>query len=520
MRIPLYHHTTTPRLKLYASAANATLLVLLLVTAGFWKLGAASPWWDEGWTLSVARTWVERGFYGRLTDGRVAPPGLEAAFPVTDLVALSFRLFGVGVWQGRLPIVLCMFGTVACMAYLAGRLYGRRVAWLTLGILLLLPAHGQLSALLMGRQVLAELPMLCYMLGGYVALLLALRRPWLGLAPAIVLCALALIAKPQAIPFVVASLACSAVLLAAQRRWRWAGIVGGMLLGGWLASYALIAAQQALVHGATLPAAALTDLLSVTALVPDLSLRPVALRTAGVFAPLQVLGIGAALWQFAYGRRLRIDSPEAAVRCSMLLLAAGWLAWFVVFSIGWIRYLLPVACVGSMFGAAWIAQLLGDTRLAALRARRPGGRAGTLSQPAIRSLLAIFLLLALLPSGLRVLYDAYATAPDASAFAAADFLNRQPAGTPIETYESELHFLLNQPYHFPPDQMHVLLAQRAFLEAKTPILYTVDASRNLYIVVGSYGSFFEMYDDILAKGHFKLAKSYGVYRIYRRDDAR
>ncbi len=81
-----------------------TLLGLLLAFASSLYLEQIPPlWWDEGWTMSVARNWVQSGFYGQFLDGEKQPPGLSAAFPVVAQVALSFRLFGVGVWQGRLP---------------------------------------------------------------------------------------------------------------------------------------------------------------------------------------------------------------------------------------------------------------------------------------------------------------------------------------------------------------------------------------------------------------------------------
>jgi hypothetical protein len=61
--------------------------------------------WDEGYTLSVARNWGELGHYGRLLNGELVPRGLEAAFPLTGSVALSFQLFGVGIYQARLVSV-------------------------------------------------------------------------------------------------------------------------------------------------------------------------------------------------------------------------------------------------------------------------------------------------------------------------------------------------------------------------------------------------------------------------------
>src|SRR5262249_46450932 len=134
------------------------LVALLFMAAGLWNLDGAAVWWDEGWTLSVARNWVERGHYGRLLGGQLAPPGLQAAFPVTAPIALSMRLFGVGLWQGRLFGVLCLFVALALIYYLALHLYSRPIAFGTLAVLLLTPMHPFLHPLLMGRQVLAEMP--------------------------------------------------------------------------------------------------------------------------------------------------------------------------------------------------------------------------------------------------------------------------------------------------------------------------------------------------------------------------
>src|SRR4051794_25121995 len=105
----------------YRRIATNMLLALLLVLLGVWNLAGPGMWWDEGWTFSVARNWVALGHYGRLLDGQLAPPGLEAAFPVTGLVALSFRLFGVGIWQGRLVGVIFLVASLALMVVLVRR---------------------------------------------------------------------------------------------------------------------------------------------------------------------------------------------------------------------------------------------------------------------------------------------------------------------------------------------------------------------------------------------------------------
>src|SRR5438552_11749930 len=116
-------------MKNHLHAGVGALLALVLLLVGTIKLGSVPPlWWDEGWTLTAARTWVERGHYGPLLAGQPAPRGMEAAFSITAPIALSFRLLGVGVWQGRLVEVLFTLGTLALIYYLARRLYDRSVA--------------------------------------------------------------------------------------------------------------------------------------------------------------------------------------------------------------------------------------------------------------------------------------------------------------------------------------------------------------------------------------------------------
>ncbi len=141
--------------------------VLLLIFASTVKLESVPPlWWDEGWTLSVARHWVEEGFYGRLLLGNQVAPGLEAHFTVTAPIALSFWLFGVGVWQGRLVGVLFFFGTTVLFYRLAIHLYDRWVANLTLVALFLMAIAPQWHPVVMARQVLGETPMLFFLLAG------------------------------------------------------------------------------------------------------------------------------------------------------------------------------------------------------------------------------------------------------------------------------------------------------------------------------------------------------------------
>src|SRR5512134_3160056 len=75
----------------------AGLLFLIVFGSGLVHLESFPPlWFDEGWTVCVARIWVEIGHYDCLLRGGPAPPSLAAHFPVVASVAVSFKLFGVG----------------------------------------------------------------------------------------------------------------------------------------------------------------------------------------------------------------------------------------------------------------------------------------------------------------------------------------------------------------------------------------------------------------------------------------
>ena len=106
----------------------------------------------EGWVMSVARNWVELGRYVSLFDGRPIPPSmLNIGFPAVAPIAFSFCLFGVGIWQGRLPGVLFTIGALCLLYHLALRLYDRKVALGTLFVVVFMSGKLELHPFFMGR---------------------------------------------------------------------------------------------------------------------------------------------------------------------------------------------------------------------------------------------------------------------------------------------------------------------------------------------------------------------------------
>ena len=523
---------TTERASLWHSLRGASGLLgtLALLGLGLWNLAGPALWWDEGWTLSVARTWVERGHYGRLLDGQLATGGLQAALPVTGSVALSFKLFGVGVWQGRLPGVVAMVAALALIYVLAEQLYNRRIAIGTLFVLLCMSIHPQLHTLIMGRQVIGEMHMFSFLLAGYVCLVLALRRsPW-WIVPAALGWGLALATKAQVLPFWFVAMVVPLALTLMRRRWREAGLLGLGALGTFVAlQYAIPLVSSWIVRAQPgvqpISLGGVAGLYDVTALVPNAFNRWFAIQIVLITGLPTLGGLCYALWRAlpGLGRRAlpSADFGTDTVRLSVLALAGSWLAWFVLLSVGVPRYLFPATFIGSIFVAAWLSDLTSGFDIGATIGRARGlFRRGGGERQAASALLAILLVAAALPITLQTVYRYYILANDPSAQQTADFLNTQtPPGARIETYESELHFLLDRPYHFPPDQVHVELNRRGLLHQDAAVAYDPLADDPDYLVVGRFARGNDLYAPVIASGAFRLIHSFGNadgYLIYER----
>lgn len=516
--------STTPRvgrwpaLMLGRRAGGGALAALALLAVGLWQLGAAAAWWDEGWTLSVAQNWVRLGHYGRLLNGQLAPPGLEAAFPVTASVALSFKLFGIGLWQARLVGVLFLLAALALLWALAQRLYDRAVAWATLAALVLLSAHPQLHPLLIGRQVLAELPMLTYLLAGYLGCLLALsgRGGWLLLA--IVGWGVGIVSKAQALPFWLVSLLLPLLLALWQRQWRTAALLALGLAGAYGCARALLVGQALLLQGQTLPTTPLHGLVAVVAVVPYGFVRLFVLQMVLTFGLPVLLGLGYAAAQALRQLPTLTHTPAATIRLALLLFAGSWYGWYTLLSIGSLRYLFPATFVGSLFLAALLAELTGRFDLhATLRAATGLLRRQTPPRRGLAAWAAILLCAAALPLTALSIVREYGFVADTATRDVAAYLHREtPPDALIETYDSELHPLLERRYHYPPDQVHVELMRRSIQGPGVVVPYDPLAADPDYLVVGTFNRRWQLYDPVLNTGAFRQVAQFGQYAVYQR----
>ena len=193
-------------------------------------------------------------------------------------------------------------------------------------------------------------------------------------------------------------------------------------------------------------------LFSAIAIVP---LLPVRIQSATALLLLglpALLGVCYNAWQYGTGKtKLSLDDDISIVRQSLFSLVLSWMAWYLLLSIGWSRYLFVPVFVGSIFVAVMFCDLTSRFNLpATVKSAADTILRLRFSRSNIFSLVAV-LLFALSPATIINLYRGYAM-PDRSCRDVAEFLNTNtPLDALIETYDMELSFLLQRRYHYPPD---------------------------------------------------------------------
>jgi len=211
-----------------------------------------------------------------------------------------------------------------------------------------------------------------------------------------------------------------------------------------------------------------------------------------------------------------VDDDTATAMIEKYEPAGSWFAWFALLSVGVPRYLFPATFVAGMFTAALVHDLTNGSRLAfvvkglvaPLRTRR-------LTQWSVGAWLATLLAATTTPLTMLSYWQHY-TADEHAAVRVAAFLNTQtPPDALIETYESELHFLLDRRYHYLADQTHVEPNQRSLL-GQAPVAYEPPTVSPSYLVVGRFAAGNHLYDAVLAPGSFREVIRDGRYTVYER----
>jgi 4-amino-4-deoxy-L-arabinose transferase-like glycosyltransferase len=499
---------------------GAAIFVLLIIFLSIVNLESVPPLsWDEGWTFSVARNWVEKGFYGRLLMGKPVHPGLEASLTVTAPTALSFYLFGVGIWQGRIIGLFFLLGAVTFLYLLAGRLYDRAVANIAfVALFLTATIFWQWHPIIMARQALAEMPMLFFIVGGYVCFYFSLSCSLYFIPVAVLLWAMGAITKAQAYPFLMASLVVPLLLTICSRQWRIARLIAAALVSCFLTRQLLLWLQKLILVRHGLARLELPEIYSVVAFVPDLEIRWLALQVSLFLVPTVVGVLYEARKMLKRSDWSRIKSNVEILRVTILGFICSWLAWYIFCSNAYPRYAFPPNFVGSIFVAKLLRDLI-DKKVNVFSWKK-ANTATFLGARVSRELsLAVLLTTVWSLASVKMLYGVYVIGRDTSVKQVAEFLNTQtPIDSLIETYDSQIHFLLNRKYHFPPDRVHLDLIRRTYPDNYTKVRINYDplAADPDYLVVGDFIKGLRLYDPVIRMGAFHLIHSFNQYDIYKR----
>lgn len=490
------------------------LLCVFLIMLLFKPLSLPAVWFDEGWTLITAQNWVENGIYGaKLADSWVTTNAMAQPVGTTLPVALFFKIFGVGLFQGRLVGSLFTVGVFWIIFILTEKLYTKRTAWFAMAIIVGLAPIPGLQFLFIGRQVLGEMPMLFYLLLGYYFFARVLEEPKSGkyILLTALFWGLGVATKKQAVPFWAMSVFIPFIFTFIQKRQKVRKTLLITMVFSTLVAVVVLSADAYLHSLVPSYGEETTEKLYQMAVwTNQASIRKNALilfMLAGGASTVGLLFIG-----FDTIRSLLNNyenSPKFWLSFSLFIFALSWTLWFIFGSLGWVRYYIPPYLIASIFTAQafhiWL-NLINKNR----------GRN-------IQRMLTTFFVVILTAYGLTAnIIGITASIKEANQDAetvVAYVEQHIPHTALIESYESELFFLLPKyRFHFPPHHIQVELNLRKFFDPKVTPSYSLLALNIQpdYLITGSMEQLWQLYRTDIIEGNYHIVTTIGKYTIYKK----
>lgn len=492
------------------------LLSISIPLACFIKLETVPPlWWDEGWTLQIARNWVEDGFYGRYIDGGLQSAGLSAHFPIVASAALSFKMFGVGVWQGRLPSVIYMLLTLILLFYLTRNLYNKPIA---VGVLLILffTIPGVNNPVYRGREILGETTTIFWLVAGYTLLWKTLGKSSWFLLLTMITWGIAINSKAQVLPFWIASLITAMGFALIKHWWRASFLIFSAGIGSWIFSKWILNIQGWIMSGLIVPhQEPLQNYYSFTAIVVDWNVREQAFIIAASFGFLTLLGLSVAAWkQFCRLERDDLIAHDEIIRISFMGLVVSWLGWYLLFSNAWFRYFYPPLFFGSIYASCFLYEI---TNGFSWKATFENYKRKSLSWKTILLPLVAFWIIIFSFLTVSNLVSVFSNNEENYLDVAAYVDQNIDKGALIESYESDMFFLLSEHrFHYPSDQVHVDAETHTLYGNIEPFGYNPLIADPDYLVLGPYNEKHNLYDQVIIKNSFYLIAEFPRYQIYER----
>jgi hypothetical protein len=467
--------------------------------------------------MSVSNNWVQLGELTQLSNGEPLPVGiLNTGISALAPIALTYRLFDVGVIQGRLVSVLFTICSLILLYKLTSKLHNPTIGAIAIFTTLFL-SIGWTNPIFVGRQILGENAALYYLITGYWLFLSALKSRYLNAVLVAVFWVLAVISKSQVLPPIVISMILLLIYFTAVHEHKRVVIIGLIFI---VFSLTLLVFNNWMpIFNGNMDAETRRELFFTTVFVPVLSVRVITLLNTFVFCfPLIVGMIDSIKGLVKDIKEAPILSNNDVIILSLLLFISAWVFWFGFLSNGWSRYLyIPV-----FFGSIFISPMIYNySQKLNIRATLKNGndvvrhldfRASKLS-----ALLIVVIVAFYLPVNVFQNLKAITSPADKSMWAVVDFINEYaPSDALVETYEMELFPYLERIYHYPPDRVQLLLNRNLFQYQNEQIEYNPLEMDPDYLILGQKSKEWKLYDDVVKTGEFRLIKTFNNYDIYQR----
>ena len=528
----------------------ALALIALALTVNLTRFPIT--WFDEGSHLHVPKTLIQHGVYADYSSEgfRYYGPTVGVGPTVMLPLAAAFSLFGVGLLQARLVMVAFLAISILAFYKLARLLGSRRFAWVATALLL---TSESVSIIEYGRQVLGEVPALCFFLLGLlvwqrlfgVSLQPSTPRPnlLLRIAPrslwvAGLLFGLAAITKQQfflvLLPTFIVAWFTNLVIFRAQpqRLFLVPAVVTLLTYLVWQVWIVLYLGPSNAQENLNL----LRDATAGAALVfsPSAMLRAAKdLLSERTYAHLLLPALLYAGLVFATSNRRNFLPTDVSSQpyfakhtqfwCVLLSFIALNLLWFMFASIGWVRYAFPALVLSALFVARFLHDLTDGFVLPwpllqegyAVKLT-PTELPSNWQKPLFHWMVLLWMLTMIVVNGILLGRKIGNPPPPDAANIAAYISANVPPTAIIETWEPEMGFLTDHAYHFPPNALlnkavaHKWLAGPAlsntynFMQPKPPD----------YVLVGIFTRWVEVYPDDMLTQHYRLVTTIGAYALY------
>lgn len=494
-----------------------TLALLIWFFVFFNLTSFPEPWFDEGSHLHVPKTLVKYGVYADYSsDGfRYYGPTIGVGPTVMLPIAGMFKLFGIGLFQARIVVGLYMVAAVYVFYKLVKDLSNGMLALVATALLV---SSRSILFLNYGRQILGEVPGLFFLILGLMLWFTNWgNNGWKKLTLVGLLFGLAMITKYQYLLFLAPALILSWGLdifyykTASHKNFLIPGIVA--------------AGSFALWQGITLQFMG-----PATAIENFALLRESAEGAAFSFDPAQIvrnvralLSRSVYLWALipavVYGFMVSRSRNGEGQKWSVLyLLMVLNLVWFVIASIGWIRYAFLGLAVAGIFIARMFYDATNGFRFDFSGTLRDFWNSFFSGKTAIRWALIVWLFLIIaLPMAKNVLEIARGGTRSAEQMAA--YLDANlPQDALIETWDPEMGFFTDHNYHYPPNALLAVAVEQIYAggePVKNHYSFVQDEKPE-YILAGEFSKWVDVYPVDQLWGQYEWVTTIGDYDLYRR----